>query len=428
MLVALGALAAAESCYAQVSGLQEVLRFDGAKDNQMSGVSILRANQHGVAVSLTRFGSNGAGSLGYLSNSVIAITERGTQVIDLGSLRCPQSVIWGDSVYSVLRLTTDTVFVATSLVDKGMHFYVDSGGTARRGQVINNIDGSLCLYDSKKKILVWREPWGNPTNATRVPELEDIEMFSLRGDVYLVSGYTNYMIPYDTQTSVYFQPNGQREKFAPTINVTILEDSVVWMDLGLNRWSVSMQTGQAHGQSVSADIANGSPSAVGRYGCFTLCSYKCDVQPNTRGFGYYDSLVVLYQPFGAAPISDIIKIPNIIRWGYGIGWWKGAFYFTIEVIDSASPKNWDSTITILYKYTEPTPTVSVSDEVPNYSREQFADRLMFTNEAYRRWLSSLGPDVSVYDVLGNAIPSNEPLTGIVCVRSSNKLWLVSVVW
>ena len=260
---------------AQTRNLQEVLRFDGAKDNQMSGVSILRANQHGVAVSLTRFGSNGAGSLGYLLNSVIAITERGTQVIDLGSLRCPKSVIWGDSVYSVLRLTTDTVFVATSLVDKGMHFYVDSGGGVRRyGQVSNNIDGSLCLYDSKKKILVWREPWGNPTNATRVPELEDIEMFTLRGDVYLVSANMNYMIPYDTNTLVFFQKNGQRDGFSPTVDVTVLEASVVWMDYFLNRWSVLMQTGQVQAQPVSANITSRSPSAFGRYGCFTLCRYN----------------------------------------------------------------------------------------------------------------------------------------------------------
>ena len=56
MFVALSALSTAESCYAQVSGLQEVLRYDGTKDNQTSGVSILRASQHGVAVSLTRFG------------------------------------------------------------------------------------------------------------------------------------------------------------------------------------------------------------------------------------------------------------------------------------------------------------------------------------------------------------------------------------
>ena len=72
---------------AQTGNLQEVLRFDGAQDNQMSGVSILRANQHGVAVSLPRFGKNRAGSLGYLSNSVIAITERGTQVIGLDLLK-----------------------------------------------------------------------------------------------------------------------------------------------------------------------------------------------------------------------------------------------------------------------------------------------------------------------------------------------------
>lgn len=148
---------------------------------------------------------------------------------------------------------------------------------------------------------------------------------------------------------------------------------------------------------------------------------------NTRGFGYYDSLVVLYQRFGAAPVRDIIKIPNTIRWGYGIGWWKGAFYFTVEKIDSASPKNWDSTTTILYKYTEPTPTVSVSDEVPNNSRDWVTDRLMFTNDAYQQWLSGLGSNVSVYDLLGNAIPSNEPLTGVVCVRESNNMWLVSVV-
>ena len=39
MFVALSALSTAESCYAQVSGLQEVLRYDGTKDNQTSGVS-----------------------------------------------------------------------------------------------------------------------------------------------------------------------------------------------------------------------------------------------------------------------------------------------------------------------------------------------------------------------------------------------------
>jgi hypothetical protein len=52
---------------------------------------------------------------------------------------------------------------------------------------------------------------------------------------------------------------------------------------------------------------------------------------------------------------------------------------------------------------------------------------MFTNDAYQQWLSGLGSNVSVYDLLGNAIPSNEPLAGVVCVRESNNMWLVSVV-
>ncbi|MBP7093177.1 MAG: hypothetical protein KBB72_03915 [Candidatus Kapabacteria bacterium] len=410
----------------QTGNLSEVLRFNGSKDKSFSGVSILRANQDGVAVSLTRLGGDGSGGFRYYPNHVVAITNRGIDTINFGSKRIPQSVVWGDSLYSAIQLSIDTVYVATSLVDHGKRFSVDSGGKRRYGVSINSVDGSMCLYDTHDKITVWKEKWGSLSNKKNVPELEDIEMFSLRGDVFLLSANTNYMIPFESYTPENIRSNGsQADSYQPSINVTVLDDSVVWIDKSMHRWSVSLKTGQVSASPITSNRLTLGGFCAGRYGYFALCSYECNIKVDSQG--YWDSLVVQYQGGDNSIYHDTIRVSKMTRWGAGVGWWNGAFYFTIEKVDSASPANWDSTTTIIYKYTEPIPVVSVEDQLSTRTYSQLAERLAFTQDAYASWRDGLGADVTAYDLLGNEVRGFVvPRPGVYCVRGLGKVWLVSV--
>jgi len=399
----------------QIVGLEEVGRYQGVAFR--FPIPNLRANQYGVALALTSK-RRGPDSMVYFPNTVIALTQRGVDTIDLGAGVPAQAVIWKDTVYASVSKVKDTLVKSVSLDDRGQSG-IAVPYEAPMGHIINCVDGSLCFGDWKGEgINVRRSASDTLTScgSARI-ELDVLEIFSITGDVYKLTQAETWHVPYGEKDGTRLS-NNAGNRMNNRNNVSVIQDSVVWYDDDRTRWAVSLKDQGYTSTKFSGTTNVRAGGCAGQRGYFNL-------QPLGSGGLWFSNIEIGYTNGLDVHVVDTLIVPYTRLSANGVGWWNGAFYFTAEVRDTVTPE--ENTITILYKYTEPTPTVSVSDEVPNNSRDWVTDRLMFTNDAYQQWLSGLGSNVSVYDLLGNAIPSNEPLTGVVCVRESNKMWLVSVV-
>ncbi|MBK6290926.1 MAG: hypothetical protein IPI24_06440 [Ignavibacteria bacterium] len=405
---------------AQSGNLAEVMRYKGIWG--YVDASTVRATQHGVAIALTvRTVAPGSGLL-FLS-TVIAITDRGIDTVPLGDRLCSQAVVWRDTVFSALYTVHDTVFIATALQGHSEKSYVVAG-RKRLATNINCIDGSLSIYDVNEGITFLL----NQTDSIHKPipygDAIHLEMFSLKGDIYLFPEVeAPRYIPFGTNSSIAVDSAYDRASTKVYFNnVSVINDSVVWIDQKSRRWALSMTT-RDHTVTQYAESKD-SPlgGCAGRWGYLSVSPYSSNPADDEE---YTSQIVVRYTHGNGIAVLDTIHRPYIHRSGLGVGWWNGSFYFTAEVRDSGAP--YESAESIIYKYTEPIPVVSVEDQLPNSEKADLAERLAFTQEAYANWRDGLGAEVTVYDLLGNEVHGFVvPHTGVYCVRGLGKVWLVSV--
>ncbi|MBC8124700.1 MAG: hypothetical protein H7X70_03100, partial [Candidatus Kapabacteria bacterium] len=225
---------------AQSGNLEEVMRYKGIWG--FSHSSTVRATQHGVAIALTVHGIRPNGRPWYPS-TVIAITDRGIDTVPLGDRRCSQAVVWKDTVFSALYAEPDTVFVATALQDLSEKSYVIAGGN-RLATNINCIDGSLSIFDFNRGVTFMLDQTDSIYNATPHYDERYLEMFSLKGDIYIFPDAQGLrLIPFGTITSLIFDPTyGETSIKTRAHNVSVIGDSVVWIDEKSRRWALSMTT------------------------------------------------------------------------------------------------------------------------------------------------------------------------------------------
>ncbi len=403
--------------FGQSGNLEEVMRYKGIWG--YFAASTVRATHHGVAIALTLHDTSGA-RLRYRS-TVIAFTERGIDTVPLDNRRCSQAVVWRDTVFAALYSSRDTVFTAAALVDGGQRNYV-TPGSWNLATSIQCLDGSLSIFDASRGITLYLSQ--NDAPQIIYDDSRHQDAFSLGGDVYYfpVPGTPRCRF-LGTKSSIELDTVVKDSNHKSLChNVTVIDDSVVWIDVKSRRWALSMST-RNHQVTQSRKLKERTyGGCAGRWGYLYVSQFESNPYNDTE---IANQFVVQYSHGDTNFLVDTVRIPNIHRSGIGVGWWNGAFYFTAEVRDSGAP--YETAESIIYKYTEPIPVVSVEDQLSTRTYSQLAERLAFTQDAYANWKDGLGADVTVYDLFGNEVRGFVvPHMGVYCVRGLGKVWLVTV--
>ncbi len=423
VLSLLTALAAAGSCYAQVSRLQQVTRVRGGHIQYQGNRGNVKSTTQGMCIAL----GIGHNQQMYDSAFVLCIRADGMHRVEMGELDVVQAITWNDKIYSLACRNNDLVFVSDI-----------SGGNLSSLEVlpkykgwfpmsISCIDGAFAVNDNANGVYIWND---STKDVRIIPYTSPSLGFSYYNCVFAVDT-TVYV--FDGTNEVYVIGPSAKKKLwttdyggmpSPYQNVSVIGDAVKWVGVDSTIASLSLKD-QTISRVKVLPVCERCVSYVGAYGVLSI-------DPQGQRIGYdeddttksirKDRFVITYNGVRGTA-RDTVLLPNIVSIAGGVAWWNGAFYFTAEVRDVGAPL--ETTETIVYRYEEPTPTSSVGIE-------QHATPSQRLHPAYSRgdfitWLSHLEGTVEVCDTFGSTIDSRDVHPGCVVVRNENTTWVVMVL-
>lgn len=403
-------------CSAQSGNVEEVLRTRGVGLLKWFSMGNVRATPDGVAITLQTFSQRANGSLLIDSSFVLTITARGVDTVSLKRRQISQSVIYGDKLYTALYNVRDTLMIETVVITGTEKSFVRENARSRSVS-INCIDGSIALHDLSVGYYVWKDAMSAPMLLVDPFDIGSREAFSIHGDLYILHESGVVRLVYGESRTVRLDDECAIRKYSELINPTIRRDTICWNDYNRST-CMSMNTRSfTCRESVPSIRAN---SCLGDYGSLIISPQQAESPFNDYSTNQF---AISYVRQSGDTIRDTIYQPYMHSIGAGVGWWNGAFYFTAEVRDSGSP--YESATSIIYKYTEPKPVVSVEEE-PNPVRSIKPERIALTQGAFELWVSSLGEGVEICDVLGREIQQREVVPGVLLVRRYEHWWVVNV--
>jgi len=388
--------------YAQINVIpMEVLRLRG---NTHMGHP-LRTSVDGVTVAVTKHDSS--------NSTLIAILRTDTvEVVSLNDIKVHQAVILGSTMYLALDALNSTSSVASLKIGSlELHYFTVAGNFPPVQTIaISAVNGEISAYDVRS---------GPIRVDTGVKQLRKVmsnwnqdfydkyEVFSILDTTYLI-GTGWYFAIVNGDTILRSQSMGRPGSSA---NITIIDDSVQWVDMRGTLYSHSISSGAVRQQHSFLLDNQFIIACMGRYGALTW--HASSNGSDSLRFSYVRTQRDTVIKFAFPQCANF----NVCR-DVSMGWWAGDFFLTIVVDDS---------ITVLYRLNEPSPSTSVASspsEMPFSGNTRGFVVHVGDVELFLRQLSN---EVIITDINGRDCETDVACNGIYFVRETTRRFVLVVI-